>query len=330
MATASAAPSAPSLPRWLLAPGGRASQPLLGLLLATVVLASLAAAGLLFDPRLITGAPAWQKPLKFALSVAIYAVSTAWLLGQVRAARRTLQALEWVTTVTLGLELALIFLQAARGQSSHFNLTSALNKAVFSAMGVLIAVLWVAQLVTAALLLRQRFADPATAWALRLGMALTVLGAGVGWLMVTPTSAQLAGMARGVFVASGSHSVGGADGGPGLAFVGWSREHGDLRAAHFFGMHALQLLPLLAFLLGRTARLLAAQRARLLLAGAASYGALFLLLLVQALREKALVSLDALAWAALGAWLLGTVAGAAIALGPPRRAQAPAPAGESR
>ena len=37
-------------------------------------------AGLVFDHRLITGAPAWLKPAKFALSVAIFTGTLAWTM----------------------------------------------------------------------------------------------------------------------------------------------------------------------------------------------------------------------------------------------------------
>jgi cell shape-determining protein MreD len=48
--------------------------------------------------------------------------------------------------------------------------------------------------------------------------------------------------------------VGGNDGGKGLPVVNWSREHGDLRIAHFLGMHTLQLFPLFGFFVARTSR----------------------------------------------------------------------------
>ena len=296
-----------------LAPFRAVSPALVALFLSMLALAALALLGLLLDPRVITGAPAWSKPLKFALSTAAYALGFAWLLGHLQARARVRRALAGVTVAVLGIELPLIFLQAARGTQSHFNLSSPFNLAVFNVMGIAIAVLWVVQLVTAALLLRQRFDDAALGWALRLGMALTALGAAVGWLMVVPSPAQVEALGRGVGQLSGAHTVGGADGGPGMPLTNWSLLHGDLRAAHFVGLHALQLIPLLALLLQRIPSLGPARRARLVLAFAASYAGLFLLLLWQALRGEPLAAPGATTLAALLLWLALTAAGAAIA-----------------
>ena len=44
-----------------------------------------------------------------------------------------------------------------------------------------------------------------------------------------------------------SHTIGGPDGGNGLPVVNWSRQYGDPRIAHFIGIHALQVLPVLAW-----------------------------------------------------------------------------------
>ena len=45
--------------------------------------------------------------------------------------------------------------------------------------------------------------------------------------------------------ANQGHVVGGPEVTEGLPFLGWKFYHGDLRIAHFFGMHAMQVLPLI-------------------------------------------------------------------------------------
>ena len=209
------------------------------------------AAGIWLDPRMVGGAPAWLKPAKFAASTAIYSLTLAWLFRYLGAWRQTKRVVGWTTAVVFVLEVAAIAMQAWRGTTSHFNIGTAFDAVVFSVMGTAIVVQTAASLAVAVALWRERFADPALGWALRLGMALTIVGASTGGLMVRPTEAQLADAraGRGMPIA-GAHTVGAPDGGAGLPGTGWSVEHGDLRVPHFVGLHAVQALGLFALVVG--------------------------------------------------------------------------------
>jgi hypothetical protein len=86
----------------------------------------------------------------------------------------------------------------------------------------------------------------------------------------------------------------------------WSRDHGDIRVPHFAGLHAVQALALLALGLKRWRRT-DAVRVRFIVASAASYGSLFLLLLWEALRGVSFVAPDAVALTSMGIWAAATV-----------------------
>ena len=107
---------------------------------------------------------------------------------------------------------------------------------------------------------------------------------------------------------SGAHSVGVNDGGPGLPFVGWSTVGGDLRVAHFVGLHALQFLPLLGGLILRLTRSGYRPGHQVLLVWIAGlgYAGLMALLTWQALRGQSVVAWDALTLGGFAALIVTT------------------------
>jgi hypothetical protein len=104
---------------------------------------------------------------------------------------------------------------------------------------------------------------------------------------------------------AGAHTVGAPDGGPGLPGVGWNREHGDLRVAHFIGLHALQILPLVTLAMRRRGWD-GTRQVRMVWATAASHFGLYFLLLSQALRGQSIIRPDATAVTAFGTWAVLT------------------------
>jgi hypothetical protein len=275
---------------------------------AAVMLVAFAACvvGLLVDQRVVLGAPVWLKPAKFAISIAVYCLTLAAVFEYIPSFARTRRSVGSLTALAMLLEMAIISGQAARGTTSHFNVSTPFNAALFAIMGVAIVTQTLSTVAVAVALFRQRFEDPSLGWALRLGLVLTIAGALLGGVMTRPTHAQLDEMHQGRVAVSGAHTVGAPDGGPGMPGTGWSREHGDLRAPHFFGLHALQILPLLALGLRRTP-LGIDKRTRLVVTFAASYGTFVGILCWQALHGRPLLAPDAGGLAALVTWLGATV-----------------------
>jgi hypothetical protein len=272
----------------------------------------------LVDPLTILGQPAWIKPLKFAISGAIYALTFVWMLGFVQGWPRWKAVAAGATGVALIIESSLIALQVLRGTTSHFNFATPFDSAVFRLMAGFIVLLALCSLLLAILLLVQRLPNPVMAGGLRLGVVSALAGMMVAFLMtVSPTPSQQARLAAGEPVTMiGAHSVGVEDGGPGLPLLGWSTEGGDYRVPHFVGLHGMQILPLAAWLLTLPPlhrRL--PQRHRLLLVWTLGLGYLGLtaLLTWQALRGQSIIAPDGATWSTL-AVLTSAVALVATAL----------------
>ena len=315
MATILPALSLSSRPGFVANPWRR-NPPLVALVLAMAAVAAMALVGLAIDPRTITGAPAWMKPLKFATSIAIYGGTLLWMLTFIPERPRLVAVISWGVLFALGIEMVLIVMQVLRNTTSHFNQATPFDAAVFSTMGNVIAVLWVLTAIVAFLLSRRRFAEAPIVWGVRLGLVAGLLGMAVAFLMALPTPEQDALIsANGSSSIVGAHSVGVVDGGPGLPVVGWSTVGGDLRVAHFVGLHALQVLPLVGIALVQCAPawLSMRDRSRLMGVAGASWVALVILLTWQARRDQSVVAPDVLTLAAMAA-LVAIAAGASIAV----------------
>ncbi len=217
----------------------RARDPLLfwtgALMVLTLIVVTLLSIG---DQRLILGINPWVKPMKFLISITIFLWTIAWFMPETEPdlVRRAL--VRWTVAGAMLLEITLICMQAARGTTSHFNATSPFDLLVFNVMGAAITVSSIAVMLFLWILRRDTPSPRAGyLWGIRLGVGLFIVASVLPGFMM---------------VANNAHSIAGPDGGAGLPFVNWSVEFGDLRAAHFFGMHAMQALPLLGFLLDRT------------------------------------------------------------------------------
>jgi hypothetical protein len=244
--------------------------------LAVLLLAAAALALQSIDPRTLHGVDVWVKPAKFLFSVGLFSLTAAWFWGYVRPGRRESRAMRWTAWTLIAsasFELLYIGLQAARGLDSHFNSSSALYGFMYSLMGVAALILTATTLPLAWEIARRPSEGLSRDFvaAVVVGLLLTfLLGSGFGFYM-----AQTPG-----------HSVG-AEGGRVFLF-GWNRSGGDLRIAHFLGIHAQQAIPLLAALVaGWRVR----ARWAALAAGTAAYVALTVAVFAQAVAGRPLLPL---------------------------------------
>lgn len=241
-----------------------------GFLVATAVFAG----STLFDSTQILGINRWIKPLKFSSSIAIFLLTLAiyfYFLPNFEKSKNLVAC--GATLLMLG-EMALITMQAARGTTSHFNVAKSFDAAVFAAMGLMIVVNSLLVAYLAILYFRADFALPnSIVWGLRFGLILFLLGSVQGGYMGSQVG----------------HAVNATDGGAGLPLVNWSTKGGDLRVAHFLGLHALQIVPIFALGFQYFHEKFAFPAPVILTAGfAIIYFGLFNFLFVQAVRGKPL------------------------------------------
>jgi hypothetical protein len=242
-----------------------------------LVLIALSLVAVMFqvlDPRLLeSGVSIWVKPAKFFSSVGIFAITAAWFFGYVRPERRNSRLMRATVAVLIAsgtFELAWISWQAAHGLESHFNHDTPFYSTMYGLMG-LFAVLLVGTTLPLAWEIARRPAEHLRkdfVAAVVTGLVLTFL---------------LGGMLGGYMSSQAGHAVG-VEGGR-TSFFGWNRSGGDLRIAHFLGIHAEQAIPIMAAL---AAGLAARARWAVVIIGSAAYAALTLAVFAQAVAGRPL------------------------------------------
>jgi hypothetical protein len=189
------------------------------------------------DDRLIQGDSVWAKPWKFHVSVGLHLLTLAWLATYLRDTPERARALGRLSAVALAcaaFELVYITWRAARGEPSHFNVGTPFAGVMYALMGLGAVLLTGCAGVLGLWIARAK--DFVQGPVLQRGLSVGLL---LGWALGTLTGAYVS--------AQTGHGVGGTPGAAGLPIFQWAREGGDLRVAHFFGLHAMQFVPLVAW-----------------------------------------------------------------------------------
>ena len=208
---------------------------------------------------------AWYKPFKFAFSTFLFAWSMAWYCYYLP--NFNIKLFNWAVIILLGFEIFYIAFQASKGQLSHYNLSTPVYAALYSMMALAASAVTIYTAYVGLLFFTNTFPDLPNyyLWAIRFGIILFVIFSFEGFAMGSRLN----------------HSVGALNEKSSWFIIGWSKTVGDLRVAHFIGMHALQVLPVLSFYVFKNTKLT--------LALSLLYGLLALLTLIQALQGKPLV-----------------------------------------
>jgi hypothetical protein len=203
---------------------------LIGVLLITVGLAHLIVA--LVYPRPWLGPLSWRKPVTFGVSFGTVLISVTWVASYLRMPERRRALVLAVLSADCVLEVSGITIQAWRHVPSHFNTESGFNAAIAYGLAAGGAVLVATLGTLAAYAIAGRInAAPAMVLALRAGFAFLLAGLAAGAAMIV----------RGQQLIRGEHQT--------LAAYDSA---GYLKWFHAITLHAVLVLPVLAWLLART------------------------------------------------------------------------------
>jgi len=194
------------------------------------------------DQRTFLDINVWVKPLKFEVALMVYLATLAWYADWLP---RTVAAARWhrlfsiVVVLAIAAETVWIGGAAAFGVASHFNNSSPAMIVLYAVMGVLAVLLTSASLVYGIVILCDRNSrlDPAFRTSVGIGLITTFV---------------LTFLLAGYMSSNGGHFVGGNHSdAEGFPLMGWARDGGDLRVAHFFATHAMHFVPAFGFVVSR-------------------------------------------------------------------------------
>jgi len=246
----------------------------------------ISVSGLIFDDRLISGEHAWIKPCKFSISLCVYGLTLLYYSRFLANHQLLLRRISVAALVGTVIELSAIITQVIRGTTSHFNTSTAFNHAMFMIAVAAIIPVAGSTVILFTMVLREKKLPGVLRASLISALLLTIIGFVPGVLMVLPDRLQDAITCYKQFE---GHTVGMPEGGPGIPWLGWSTVAGDLRIAHFVGIHALQVLPLVGLLISMIFRELSSIRQQILVwIFALCYLAAIVLLSAEALSGESL------------------------------------------
>ena len=187
----------------------------------------------------VLGINSMIKPIKFCISTWAYAWTMAYLLFYVNNQKKV----KWysiLASFVMIFENVVITVQAFRGKISHFNKSEWAGGILYALMGVMIVWLTTATLVIAIRFILQKTYTISNPFALsiKIGLIMFVIFSFLG----------------GYMSAINTHNVGGETGQAGLPLLNWSTLFGDVRVAHFFGIHSLQLIPLFGYIMSSSVK----------------------------------------------------------------------------
>ncbi|MGH3443483.1 MAG: hypothetical protein ACRDUY_15855, partial [Nitriliruptorales bacterium] len=203
------------------------------------------------------GSVSWRKPATFGLSFGLTTATLGWVLGVICPPRRAARLLAVAIAIPALYEVAWVSVQRWRGVPSHFA-TGGLDEALFALAGFAIAIMATAVVTFAILSFGDLPVPPSMRTAIRVGLLLLVAGQGLGGAIIANAEA--------VDLAAAPSA---------LALV--SR----LKIPHAIALHAIQVLPFLAWMLAiapRTER----ERLRVVRAASTGYAGLLVVTALQA------------------------------------------------